>query len=319
MPIGCDSVLIMGRQIRKDAQNLWNAALQPNDRILITGANGWFGRTALAMMQTSKLPILATGSKRSMLQVDNLDFLIEKQDMSIIESFQPTVVIDGAFLTREKLSEVGHDKYVFTNQKLIEDSISIVKQASVRKYLGFSSGATVHLAGQKDFSLEGNPYGALKRDFETRVSHLSGELGADITIARVWSVTGSYNTKPGSFAISDLVRQARAGGMSIRASNSVFRRYCAIEDVLAIGLQNNDPISPVIFDTGGELVELQELAELVRNIVNPDARISREFDEGLKADSYHSDGIQWDSLVNESDLTTDSLQSQVMRMAEFLD
>lgn len=319
MRIVCDNVLIMGSQIRRDAQNLWDKAFQANDRILVTGAKGWFGRTALAMASNSGLDFLATGSKGSTFKIDETGFSIEEQDLTVIEGFQPTVVIDGAFLTRERLSEVGHNNYISTNQKLIEDSISIAKLPSVRKYLGFSSGATVHLAGLKDFSLEGNPYGALKRDFETKLSQLRGELAADISIARVWSVTGSYNTKPGSFAISDLIRQARTGGIIIRAPHSVFRRYCAIEDVLAIGLQKNDPFSQVIFDTGGQMVELQELAAVIRDVVNPDAKIFREFDESLKPDSYHSDGNQWDSLVNQSGLTIDSLRSQVNRMALFLD
>lgn len=319
MRIGCDSLLSMETPIRSDAQNLWDGTLKDNDRILVTGAKGWFGRTALAMASYRGLDILATGSKGSALKVDEMNFSIEEHDQTVIECFQPTVVIDCAFLTRERLSEVGLESYISINQKLIEDSISVAKLSSVRKYLGFSSGATVHLAGLKDFSLEGNPYGALKRDFETRMSRLSGELEADISIARVWSVTGAYNTKPGSFALSDLIRQARAGRIDIRAQQSVFRRYCAIEDVLAIGLQNHVPFSPVIFDTGGEMIELQELAEVIRAVVNPDAKIFREFDQSLLPDSYHSDGTQWDGLIRKSGLTIDALQSQVKRMDLFLD
>jgi nucleoside-diphosphate-sugar epimerase len=306
-------------RIRTEAQDLWSANLRANDRVLITGANGWFGKTALAMTIRSELPFLATGSKSSTLQIENVNIPVVEQGITLLESFRPTVVIDCAFLTRERLSEVGHDNYISTNQKLIEDSMSIVKLPSVKKYLGFSSGATVHLAGLKDFSLEGNPYGALKRDFETRISQLSGELEADISIARVWSVTGSYNNKPGSFAISDLIRQASMGEIIIRAPHSVFRRYCAIEDVLAIGLQDHDPLSPTVFDTGGEIVELQYLAEVIRDLVKPGARIFREFDETLTTDSYHSDGNQWANLIKKFGLSHDSIQSQVQRMAKFLD
>lgn len=309
----------MQPRIRKEAQDLWNANVRATDRVLITGANGWFGKTALAMTLRSELPFLATGSKDSTLQIDNVNISVMEQGIPLIESFQPTVVIDCAFLTRERLSEVGHDKYISINQQLIEDSISIAKLSSVRKYLGFSSGATVHLAGLKDFSLEENPYGALKRVFESRISRLSGELETDISVARVWSVTGTYSTKPGTFAISDLIRQARSGRIIIRAPHPVFRRYCAIEDVLAIGLQNHETFSPTIFDSGGELVELQELAEVIRAVVNPDAKIFREFEKSLMPDSYHSEGTQWDSLIKQSGLSVDSLQCQVKRMGLFLD
>ena len=303
--------------IREQAVGLWLSMLEPNDRILITGARGWFGRTALSMTESFGSTVLATGSQDSILDLRGVKYRIESQDLENISSFEPTVVIDTAFVTRERLPKMGHRKYVETNSRLILDSLAIARLPSVRKYLGFSSGATVHLAGQDSFSLRDNPYAAQKRDYEKRMSDLDVPGDRDISIARVWSVSGVYNTKPDSFAISNLINQAQSGLITLTARNPVFRRYCAVEDVLAITMCGRSGPTQRVFDTGGDLVEIGELAEVVKLAVSSTVEIERVFDPTLEPDSYHSDGKEWEALVQKVGLGSDSIVDQVKRMAEF--
>jgi len=301
--------------IRREAQQLWLQNLRSDDRVLVTGAGGWFGRTAIAMTREAGLELLATGSKDQQIEIDGQSQAVRAQDLGIMAAFKPTVVIDTAFVTRERLPALGHKTYVETNQKLIDQSLDIAALPSVRKYIGFSSGATMRLAGHTSFSLEENPYAAQKRIYESKISEIAADLENDISVARVWSVTGSYITKPDSFAFTDLIAQARSGRIDIRAKHLVYRRYCSVEDVLALALMPLGPGIQTIFDTGGDLIELGVLAQMIVEVVNHAAKIHLQLDSGLPSDDYHSDNKDWRNLVGLGSLNEDSIREQVARVA----
>jgi nucleoside-diphosphate-sugar epimerase len=301
--------------IRTEAIDLYLGNLSPDDRVLVTGAAGWFGRTAIAMTRKVGVDLLATGSKDQNIDIDGQGQAVQAQGLDAISAFKPTVVIDTAFVTRERLSVLGHKTYVETNQKLIDDSLAIAALPSVKKYIGFSSGATMHLAGHTSFSLEENPYAAQKRIYESKISEMAAELQSNISVARVWSVTGSYCTKPDSFAFTDLIAQAKVGLIEIKAKHLVFRRYCAIEDVLALAMLPSPTVSDPFFDTGGDLIEIGDLAKLVVELVNPNAEIRRQIDPELTLDDYHSDNSDWENLVGAGFLSKDFLREQIARVA----
>jgi nucleoside-diphosphate-sugar epimerase len=301
--------------IRREAQELWLKNLRSDERVLVTGASGWFGRTAIAMTRKSGLALLATGSKDQQIEIDGQGQSVQAQSLEIFAAFEPTVVIDTAFVTRERLPALGYKAYVETNQRIIDQSLDIAALPSVRKYIGFSSGATMHLAGHTSFSLEENPYAAQKRIYESRISEIAGALGCDISVARVWSVTGSYCTKPDSFAFTDLIAQAKLGLVEVKAKHPVYRRYCSIEDVLALAMLPNEPGGHSIFNTGGDLIEIGDLAKLVVELVNPNAEILRQIDPKLKSDDYYSDSKDWGALLQSANLAKDSISDQVTRVA----
>jgi nucleoside-diphosphate-sugar epimerase len=303
-------------KIRQEAQELWLRNLRSDDRVLVTGAGGWFGRTAIAMTRGAGLELLATGSKDQQIEIDGQTQRVYGQNLEIISAFKPTVVIDTAFATREMLLVLGHKAYVETNQKLIDQSLAIASMPSVRKYIGFSSGVTMHLAGQTSFSLDENPYAAQKRIYEQRMLGLTQVLEVDVSIARVWSVTGCYVTKDSAtFAFTDLITQVRVGLVEVKAGHRVFRRYCAVEDVLALALMPLAPGGQIIFDTGGELVELSALAQMMVEVLNPTAKILLKVDSGLPSDDYHSDNSDWGRLVVLGFPREDSIRDQIARVA----
>ena len=301
--------------IRAESLELFLGNLRSDDRVLVTGAGGWFDRTAVAMTREAGLDLLATGSKDQQVEIDGQSQAVHAQDLDVISAFKPTVVIDTAFVTRERLPILGHKTYIETNQKLIDQSLVIAALPSVRKYIGFSSGATMHLAGHTSFSLEENPYAAQKRIYESKISDIAENLQSDISVARVWSVTGSYCTKPQAFAFTDLIAQAKLGLIEIKAKHLVCRRYCSVEDVLALALMPLGRGSQTVFDTGGDLIEIGDLAKLVVELVNPNAKIHRQIDPGLPSDDYHSDNSDWENLVGVKLLSEDSTREQIARVA----
>jgi hypothetical protein len=172
----------------------------------------------------------------------------------------------------------------------------------------------MHLAGHTSFSLAENPYAAQKRIYESKISEIAASVQSDISVARVWSVTGFYCTKPGSFAFTDLIAQAKLGLIEIMSNHLVYRRYCSVEDVLGIAMLPRIPANSPVFDTGGELVELGELAELIVGLVNPSAEINRRLDTALPLDNYHSDNKDWGNLTGIAQLSLDTLRDQITRV-----
>jgi len=52
------------------------------------------------------------------------------------------------------------------------------------------------------------------------------------------------------------------------------------------------------------------LAKILVEHVNPNVEIRRQVDTGLPSDNYHSDGKEWDDLVQFAGLGFDSLSSK---------
>jgi len=96
----------------------------------------------------------------------------------------------------------------------------------------------------------------------------------------------------------------------------VYRRYCAIEDVLALAMLPNELGGHSIFSTGGELIELGDLAKQVVELVNPNAEVRRQIDSALASDDYHSDSKDWGELLQAANLAKDSISDQVTRVAD---
>jgi len=305
-------------KLRPEAVRLFSESLGLEDKVLITGASGWFGKTAIALTKTTGVTYLATGSRPRVIDIDGNKEKVESHDLDLISAFQPTVVIDAAFLTRDKVAVIGAGKYIEINQVLMKISKEIASLESVRKYVGFSSGATVNLAGHSSFSLSDNPYAALKKSYEEQMMEVSNWSKASVVIPRVYSVTGAYVNKPQLFAFSDLILQARAGVIEVRAKNKVLRRYSPVEDVIALAVAQSKQQGQIIFDTGGEMLEVGDLANQIRMEICQDAIIHREINPHLLADDYQSDNVQWSNVLSLSDMEQAPLSEQIRRAARHL-
>jgi nucleoside-diphosphate-sugar epimerase len=306
-------------RIRPESLSLFRKALRHGDKILISGAAGWFGQTAIAMTKTTGLEYLATGSRSRVIELNGENEKIESHDMNSIAAFKPTVVIDAAFLTREKIAVTGAANYIEINQAIMDCSKEIVGLASVRKYVGFSSGATVNLAGHDSFNILDNPYAALKRSYEEQMLDAGSWSKASITIPRVFSLTGAYVNRPDLFAFSNLILQARSGEISIRARRRVLRRYCLVEDVIALSVSSLDQGETLIFETGGDLVEIGELAHLIKAQIDTEMKIIRSLDQEESSDNYFSSGLEWSSLSKKQGLLEETISKQIARFLASVD
>jgi nucleoside-diphosphate-sugar epimerase len=285
------------------------------ERVLILGASGWVGRTACNWLSQLGSELHLVASSRRIEQFGGGKFQFELFDPEKVRDFKPTLVIDAAFKTREKLSEALLADYVSSNNALIEQALQVQRLPTVEKFIGMSSGAAVPHLDIASLDLSMDPYGSLKAIYERKLLEIP-ELASKTTIARIWSVSGDFVTKPSLFAFSNLIQQALLGHININAKHQLWRRYVDLEDYLKVASLSNPGPSRVI-DSGGDLIEIGQLAELICAQLGTDSSVSRTLELG-SPDEYFSDGSTWLDSVAKIHLIPLTLEQQISKVAEKL-
>lgn len=281
--------------------------LRPDDRLLITGGNGWFGRTLRA--QVGGHPhMLIIGSPRDSTAV--------RWEDQAVRAFAPTVVANFAFHTRDRLSKLGRDRFIAENSELTRRFLFTLGLDSLRLGLTISSGAALGLDAHARTDAT-DLYGALKAVEETEALAQSTSQRT-VVVARAYSVSGPFVRRMHEYAFSDFVAQAAVGDITIKATRPVFRRYVAVSDLLSVSFASADRGFSGIIDSGGDLVEMQELAQAVRDIVNPSARIHRETLTSQEPSVYASDNVSWLDACHRTGINPMTLNEQVRAVERFV-
>lgn len=276
------------------------------ERILVLGAGGWFGQTFLNMSNNVSPTLLIGTTRRGGMEIWSED---------VIKNFEPTIVLNFAFITRNKLSIYGREKFISTNLELIEKMKFCGELKTVRQLLTVSSGASLSPQAQTGLdSIE--IYGALKK-FEEQVAASLISNKRSVVILRAYSVSGPYNRKAQEYAFTSFVNQAlQYKKIHITAEKKVYRRYISVGDFLSVGLIRSFQGWSGVIESGGTLVELGELASLVASLLGVDIE-ERNIDENSDVDCYFSDNKSWSSQVQELGLTPLNLTQQITSTAQF--
>lgn len=282
------------------------SAIKADDRVLVLGAGGWFGRTTLDLLGPLSAEVLAIASSDRLIHVGTRQWRLQRWHEPDVARFDATVVIDCAFLTRDRIASMPLSDYVETNRELTRRMITASVGANVRLALTISSGAAVFPTDAIKSPLEDNPYGYLKREAELQVYEVATSTRS-VVIPRAWSVSGAHIQHPGNYALADMILQARRGAINVTASTNVFRRYVLADELLTVSLAST---GSGVIDSGGDLVEMGELAEAVRAVVQPDAVIFRPDISG-DGPAYYSDNESWNRAVSATSLSPTSLAGQI--------
>lgn len=239
-------------------------------------------------------------SHRRLERVGHRVWDVQAWDRACARKFEPTWVVNFAFVTRERESQPGYQQ---VNRELTSHLMWAMSLASVRKAITISSGAAV--------TEPESPYGALKLREEGEFLS-EAYLGQTAVIGRAYALSGPFVRRPHAYAFSDFIVQAQSGAISILANQPVFRRYVSAHDFLQVLILEAMAGGTRIVESGGPLVEMQELAAVIRDVVNPDATIHRPTlvsDEPLM---YASDGISWEAVCARHGYTPLDLRQQVV-------
>lgn len=290
---------------RGTAVQLFSESLDRDDRILVTGATGWFGRTLLRLVPHShmqSLMLLMGGGAQTSVGVDGREYPLQPWNEDDVRDFRPTLVFNFGYVTREGWSSGSDRVFVETNTSLTNRLLWLAGLPSVRLTVTVSSGAALTQ------QYHDNPYGRLKAWEECRF--LGTHRGpSNRLVLRTWSVTGGLVRNPGSYLFSNLLSQASTGLVKTYSNHLVWRRYSLVDDVLAVALSLGSSGHSGVLDTGGPLIEARKLASIIADRFNCGVLLPVH-QEG-RSDVYCSDGRSWQSACEALDYRPADLDEQI--------
>lgn len=235
--------------------------------IIITGASGWLGKCAVNLInsdnrfRSTKLILLSSSNKE--VNINEHKYQVEKLlDFNVNQILDIKVVgiIHLSFLTRDKLSKVGFDKYVQTNKLITSKFAEIISFTKPKWITTVSSGA----ASENSEDIEINPYGNLKIQEEHKLLELASELGSNYSIGRLWGAMGFNMPINRNYAISDFICQALISKkIDVSAKKLVTRRYVSDMEFIETCINSAENGVNRTFDSGGDKIEVRDLARLV--------------------------------------------------------
>lgn len=268
------------------------------------------GRSALALVLGTGAKLLALSSRDTSTNIDNQTLDVWGYEFEIARSFRPSVVIDCAFLTRDKITQAGISTYLEANRNLIWQSKKLAGLETVRKFIGLSSGAAkIYLDPSKSSYLD-DPYAALKAEYERELTQHSQDVASKVVMCRPYSLSGRFARNRASYALFDIIDQAKnTGTVLLHSKEPVYRRYTDAEEFLALAITASP--GGEVLESGGELIELGALAEKVFTELNLVCKITRESTSG-PAVPYYSDNKSMNFACLQFGFSPSSLSEQIV-------
>jgi len=219
-----------------------------NRVILVTGSRGWLGRVSVNLLQ-AQMPDYEIFSLSNGGKFDFWTFDFEKINV--------VGVVHLAFLTRDKILEIGKEKYAEMNNLIIRRAREIIYLSCPKWVVTVSSGA-VHE------DLPNSNYGELKLHEEETLLQVCQEKNSSLVIGRLWGATGSQMPINRNYAISDFICQAiESNQICVNSGAEVWRRYVDAEQFMEVLIRQSQTGHSQVLDSGGTLVEIGELATLI--------------------------------------------------------
>jgi nucleoside-diphosphate-sugar epimerase len=288
-------------------------------KMIISGATGWLGREVLALLESKNsgqlaYEVIPVSSNERILETPSGKKLITKtyanlETLKNVEGF-----INLAFLTREKVSQIGYENYVLRNLQMISHACQVIESCKPKWVVLVSSGAIFKNRSEElENSLTANPYGFLKRVEELLVSETASRVGANVVIGRLWGASGRYMPINRAYALSDFICQAEEDGViQIRSEHKVYRRFCDASEFMDVLISLAQAGHSRIFNSGGPLIEIGDLASIIATYFT-DVDVIRSPVASGPDDDYYPRYNDYEELAQELNIALSPIPAQVER------
>lgn len=282
----------------------WRATLSKSkELIVISGATGWLGLSLLeeiAKTQFCSIEQIVLISSQ-IKEVETSNRIIKTNTWKNLAINSPVgIYFDFAFQTQEKIIGLGEEKYIEANEKLIENSVNFIKSYKPKAIFLASSGAVYG----KNYSSNPNPssiYGKLKLKQEAKISKIAVDENLNLLISRVFNLSGRHINKFQTFAIAQMIKSAMDDNyIKVLSDYKVFRRYTDVNQFTRLILNLLISKKVGIFDSGGPLIEIRELALEIKKIINPLTELEfKNITKNIPVDDYYSRSDQYEDLLRQ--------------------
>jgi nucleoside-diphosphate-sugar epimerase len=294
--------------------------------LVVTGATGWFGRTALHELQQLLGPdaflrrvrpfasrsrtIASTGFADGVERPISVVPLAELPELAAREPIE--ALLHTAFLTREYVERVGVEAYISVNRGITDLVCRSLKASPSARAVLISSGAAAALDGVAclEEHLHADPYGVLKSEEERRLSEIT-----DTLVLRAYAVSGRFMRDPEQFALGDFLLRALAGlQIAIKAPMPVIRGYGHAGDMVNLAFrwlwsEHLPPAHPIA--AVSHEVELLELAGLISSLYEL-SPTSSAIDHSLSPNRYSANPAPYMALLHSLGMVPSSLEQQIL-------
>ncbi|WP_324740325.1 NAD(P)-dependent oxidoreductase [Tsuneonella sp. CC-YZS046] len=241
----------------------------PDARFVLTGPSGWIGSATLAALASRAGGplggrVIAFASAGRSMELPSGERLAVRDLRSIgPEDVDGAHVIHLAYLTREKVEEIGERQFTDTNLAIDDALLAALSGARPASLFVASSGAAALAARGVDL----HPYGLVKLRQEARFLEWSRKSGVPAIAGRIFNIAGPHINKHEAYAISNFILQAqRQREIAVQARIPVFRSFLHVNDlsnlIIEAGLRGVGRQRPIDL-CGGEVLEMGDVAALV--------------------------------------------------------
>lgn len=276
-------------------------------RILLVGGGGWVGKALHDAAEARGYATMVTGSRDSIARDGAVALLVE--------AFNPTSLVFLAGVTPDRGPQLGKDGYQQSLARTYDELHAVLSRYEFNHVTYLSSGIAGVQAIQAD-SLFRDMYRRAKVAEEELVATLSADRAA-LTL-RIFSLSGPYARDPLRYAIFDFIHQARSGHITVIANKFIWRSYVSVLDVAQVILRSVEMGISGVRCTGGEPLELADLAQQVALVVNPSATVVAG-DNRFGVDDYVGDDIEWRRWCAKVGVSGADLPQQIRQSEMWLD
>jgi nucleoside-diphosphate-sugar epimerase len=222
------------------------------------------------------------------------------------------LVINFSFITQEKMKQMGEKEFVLQNSKLseqIENYISEVRPAFI--YYASSGAADPNfLLNTKNPSKK--VYGELKAQAEVKLEQISTEVGSQLLINRIWSITGTQMLEPHKYAIGDFVAQAlKNKQIVISSSDQILRSYIDATDLLDTCFNHLLDGNSGLINSGGHKVSLLELANSIYRALGINEKLNPNYVPKQSDEDYYSPDFELNNVALNHGILLQDIDKQI--------
>lgn len=273
--------------------------------VAVSGATGWIGRNLLPHLDRAESLRLFSRSDRA-FRIDKYEYVTEALP-SKGSDVEAELFFDLAFNRQDSFDLARQLLSKNENDVLLQFSEEAISSDKVGRYICFSSGA----AQKEKPTVYGDQKAKLEGIFE-KFSRPSDRM------LRVWAMTGRFASIREKFAVVSFISQAISTNLiQIQASNSVYRSYVNIDELLLLASNPSLASEHKTVNSGGQPIEIFELAQKIQRLLSFEVQISgqRQNKEGaIPEDKYLPPFDESGKILRAAGVETLSLDEQLAVM-----
>jgi nucleoside-diphosphate-sugar epimerase len=289
-----------------------------NQKILLTGASGWIGKSFLEVYESNFGPeitqanICATSSVKKEITLESgtiIQSLPLSDEIHLNRKYRGIVHL--AALTRDKVTKYENSEYVYKNMELLSHTLQAVDKG-IDWLICVSSGA-VFKSNKIEFEndMNSNPYGFYKRLEEMIFSNLHTRQNFTFVCPRLWGGTGRDMKSHQNYAFGSFIKDAlEKNQIVIKSGHKVYRKYIDTRDLMNLCLKMVQNKETKIFNSGGPLIEIGDLAKKI-SIELQEAKVIRNSVIEESDDHYYPTDSDIEVLFHNYNLKYSSIEEQI--------